>query len=199
MRISGLLNDFDAGESHLDVNVYRTDVLDFVVITEPHDNPGASITNAAETFCPQVAKLLGLVWKRCVFIESYPPDRYRGGIQPFDPTFDLIRFAGEPVERYLPFRGTTIPFAPLDEPGWRPLTLELARALQDAGCTMSRIVGLKADFWSKREKHRGRYRVETYDGRWYYTRGGEFAQHDITHVWGLDPANDALLKTTVGE
>lgn len=194
MRIDKLKNDFNVYESAFDVDLYKTDIRDFIVITEPHDNPGPSITNAAETICPQIAMALELVWKRCVFIESYPADSRRGGLQPYDPTFDLIRFSREPEERYLSYRRNTIPYARLANPGWRPLPLDLAKALQAAGCSMSRIIGLEADFWSDHNNRGGRYRINAYDGRAYYTSGGEFLQHDIRYVWGLDPKHDAFRR-----
>lgn len=66
-----------------------------IICTEPRNNPGQSVTNAAETIASEVATVnrlpLPLVW-----IEHYEAGA-RG--TPEDPhTFDLVTFAGHEVE-----------------------------------------------------------------------------------------------------
>jgi len=191
MLLTGLKNSFNGLESTMAVDVYSTDVREFVVITEPDDNPGPSITNAAETICPQIAGILKLDWRRCVFIESYPVDKQRYVFRPYDPSFDRICFAGPVERRYVSFHHGLVAFAPLGEPGWAPIPRDLAESLQQAGCAMSQLIGREANFWNEQERIGGRYHIKAYDGRRYYTAGGVFLPGDIRHVLGLDRHLDA--------
>jgi hypothetical protein len=86
------------------VRVYEPDDREgdpfVVVLTEPPDNPGTSVTNAAEKIAAAVVLANALPTSRTVFIEHYE-DGARG--TPEDPaTFDLITFSAddpEPVMR----------------------------------------------------------------------------------------------------
>ena len=178
IRIYGLKNVFNSTESELDVEVYSDDLHDFIVITEPENNPGASVTNGIESFAGVISSQLGLQWNRCVFIESYPSNLQ---LNQYDPTFDLIKFDGEPRLRVSPVAGASIPFARLAQPGWSRLPLELAQALQAAGCQMTLFIGKKLAFHDPNPKTRrnGVYQVMGYDGRCYYTEGGVFLSHHI--------------------
>lgn len=119
-RVGGLRWPFNScTASHL-VSVFRTDLCDFVIVTDGDDGP--SITNAAAYHCPQIAHRLGLEWRHCVFVEHYAHDE--------GASFARIRFLGsdaapgiDPVSQ--------IPYAA--SPVWQPLGEELAVALQGAG------------------------------------------------------------------
>ena len=178
IRLTGLMTAFNAALGTIDVEAYSDDIHDFVVITEPFDNPGASITNSAETYCPMTAQALNLDWSRCIFIESYPANVSLGH---HDPTYDLIKFAEPPKLRSSPYKRNQTPFARLAQPGWARLPLELAQALQNAGCQMTSLLGKVVCFHDPgpETKRYGHYQVMGYDGRCYYTEGGVFLPHHI--------------------
>ena len=87
-----------------------------VILTEPEDNPGASLTNSAEEIAASVVSANALPTSRTVFIEHYESGA-RG--TPEDPhTFDLITYSHadpEPVLRAGRWR------VELGEPSWSAL------------------------------------------------------------------------------
>lgn len=106
------------------VSVFRTELYDFVVITDGDDGP--SITNAAAYHCPQIAHRLGLEWGRCVFVEHYA---YADG-----ETLARIRFVDTDAAPAVDPASQVPCAAP---PVWRPLGEELAAALHGAGLACS--------------------------------------------------------------
>ena len=95
-----------------------------VVLTEPPDNPGMSVTNAAEEIAAAVVLANALPTSRTFFIEHYE-DGARG--TPSDPaTFDLLAFSAddpEPVLRAGEWR------IELGEPSWQALDRATVEAL----------------------------------------------------------------------
>jgi hypothetical protein len=95
-----------------------------VVLTEPPDNEGMSVTNAAEEIAAAVVLANALPTSRTVFIEHYE-DGARG--MPSDPaTFDLLTFSAddpEPVLRAGEWR------VELGEPSWSALDRATVEAL----------------------------------------------------------------------
>jgi hypothetical protein len=65
-----------------------------VVVSEHPDNPGMSITNAAEYIATQFAKAVNLDPGRCIWIEHYPAEIYRDFYDDL-PSYDLITFSWE--------------------------------------------------------------------------------------------------------
>lgn len=61
-----------------------------VMVTELPDNPGTSITNAAENLANEICKRYGISHKDLVWIEHYPP------CDKWDETFDLVKFEYSP-------------------------------------------------------------------------------------------------------
>jgi hypothetical protein len=74
--------------AHCRIRLYEHDGRQVVVASEVADNPGMSVTNAAEDLATQVVTYYKLDIERLVWIEHYPADRKLE-----DPaTFDLVRF-----------------------------------------------------------------------------------------------------------
>ena len=87
-----------------------------VILTEPPDNPGMSVTNAAEEIAAAVVKQNALPTSRTVFVEHYETGA-RGSKE--DPhTFDLITFS--PTDPEPVFRAGRWTME-LGEPSWLPL------------------------------------------------------------------------------
>lgn len=177
-KITNIPNDFNTFQSTFDVRVFSDDLHDFVVITETERNPGPSITNCAETACPFIAVKLRLDWRRCVFVEHYPPAPAQC-LNECDPTFDHIQFAGKPESKWVYFLGKEILHAKLADRGWRPLSLSMAQSLQNVGCVMSSLIGKKVKFRGKGNQHDQWAIIEAYDGRQYHTQSGIFLAQDI--------------------
>lgn len=82
-------------EAHCDVRIVRRPGRRVVVIvTERLDNPGMSVTNAAERIATLIAQQHGLDPARTAWIEHYP-DRHPPGMEGdrmFDESFDQITF-----------------------------------------------------------------------------------------------------------
>ncbi len=92
-----------------------------VVMTEPPDNPGMSITNAVEAVATQVGAREGLDPARTIWLEHYP-DRHPPGMERdrmFDESYDLVRFA---------WAGLTA-----TRPAWKRLDTDVADALMTGG------------------------------------------------------------------
>lgn len=95
------------------MRVYRTrEDAPVVVLTELDDNPGPSITNAAEWAHYAACELLGFPWP-CTFIEHYP------GGDGFEEHTDLVEFRPGPDGHPAVDDGC---FGKIL--GWRPLPLE---------------------------------------------------------------------------
>jgi hypothetical protein len=165
IRVDHLRNPWTMIESAVDVTVIATDLHDFVIIEDIGEGP--SITNAAESICPQVAERLLLVWARCVFIEKYPAS---AAVERLDPTYDRILFSGPPVGWRAQGHAEPIPVAPVKR--WMPLDLPLARSLQSAGVLMSQHIGAIGRFQSFTDGHEFDALIANYDGRRYYSADG---------------------------
>lgn len=95
-----------------------------VVCTEPKDNPGMSITNAAEQLAAEVIAAHPMLETPFVWVEHYE-DGARGTPQDRH-TFDLVEFAHyEPREtlRAGEWRKE------IGEPTWKPITRSMVEAL----------------------------------------------------------------------
>lgn len=101
----------------------REDGRAAVIVTELPDNPGMSVTNAAEWIATTLLHRYDLDPNDTIWIEHYP-DRHPPGMEGermFDETFDLIRFRWEDEGRHrAPMRLS--PWA--RTPDWRHLDRE---------------------------------------------------------------------------
>ena len=90
-----------------------------IIATERKDNPGMSITNAAEYVATAVCKHLGIYPQKLVWIEyyGYPPP---AGLP--KRTYDLVTFA-QITPLHKPFFHAPA-WAPMKEEDWRSLGLE---------------------------------------------------------------------------
>lgn len=183
-RLTGLIQSANSAIGTLDVAVYRSDLHDFVVITDPVDNQGMSITNAVEEYLPQIVGALGLNGRRCIFIESHQPEPGSGRV---DPSFDRIcvnwgtATEGGLRSMYSAPHQRTIEHVPLIEEGWRQLAPELARALRGAGCEMTRLMGRRVRGTSLELQGVQEGVVTEYTGRFYWLDGGQHVDR-ISHV-----------------
>ena len=151
------------------VRVIRTDVRDFLVITEDSANTGPSITNCAETAIPLLAERLSLSLNRLVAIEHYPI----GQDARLDHTFDHMLFDASTVHVVHGFQPPHNPIPRVDQVSWRVMSRELARALESAGIEMTAHLGERGLF---RERQRDVHReavIGGYDGRNYYDENGD--------------------------
>jgi hypothetical protein len=92
--------------AHCRIRLYKHDGRQVVVASEVADNPGMSVTNAAEDLATQVVAYYKLDIERLIWIEHYPADRRLDA----PTTFDLVRFTWA--------EGTA------SDPEWRRLTFE---------------------------------------------------------------------------
>lgn len=185
-RITGIRNGFNGFLSEFDVEVVPTALGNIVIVHEPGDNPGPSITNCAEYACPAIAVALNLPWESCVFVESYPP---RGGIRAYDRSFDHIHFDGHVTERHAWGQRELVPYAPLAESGWSPLSPECAMALDDAGYVLSCLIGRTGTFRISLPGSGGicRATILGYDGLSYLTARGTFLHTTLISVEDAEP------------
>lgn len=163
-RVSGLANPYNRATSDMVVSVFPTELHDFVLIEEPEDNPGMSITNGAEYFCPQIAARMGLAWSRCVFVEVYPPSKEQSDL---DPTFDRILFQPDLLTSWS-YGSTPDPLPAVELVGWRPLGRPFAEQLQRHGVAMTRHVGRTGVFRMLADGSSESFIIAAYDGRRYY-------------------------------
>lgn len=107
--------------SAVGVTVWDVPGAFLVVLTEPPDNHGPSITNNVEIVARRVVDLLGFEPEHTIIVEHYPAGCYGGGREE---TFDLVRLADGD--------GTPLGPADADSPKWSPMTpqkwAELSRA-----------------------------------------------------------------------
>ncbi len=82
-----------------------------VICTERPDNPGTSVTNAAEIIASRVASQLALDPAKLIWIEHYPPSKLHGESE----DFDLVTFGS------IVHDGIHTVF---DDPCWRPVNSE---------------------------------------------------------------------------
>lgn len=95
-----------------------------VVLTEPPDNPGMSVTNAASRLAAEVLAAHGFEGRLPVFIEHYQ-DGMRG--TPEDPqTFDLVTFRSHALSKHPALRRPTWY---IGAPKWSPLDRGRVEAL----------------------------------------------------------------------
>lgn len=154
MRIEGINNTFNNTLSTFDVEHFEDDLRHILVISEPLDNPGPSITNCAESACPQIAKRLGLTAKPVVFIECYTHNDWRVD------TYDRIWLSPETLTNR-----HGIAHAHVD---WTPLGLEFALALQaKMDRPWSEVLGQRCRFETV-DGNRFVAVAHYYDGRRYY-------------------------------
>jgi hypothetical protein len=112
LRVDGIANAFNRCGSAFDVDVLDgPDGAPWVIVTDLGTGP--SITNTAETACPQIAVRLGLAFADCRFFERYRFPVESGRCD----TLDRILFeANAPLGR----TASGLPLARLAVPGWRP-------------------------------------------------------------------------------
>ena len=91
--------------------------------SERPDNPGMSVTNAAEVLATRIADALGLGPEDAVFVEHYPAERGRGepGTRRPGETWDRVTF-----RRVVHMGGRSCSF---EDPSWRPMADADWRAL----------------------------------------------------------------------
>ena len=140
--------------SSFDIEVVPTQLINFIIIEEIKDNPGMSITNGAEFFCVQIAERLDLPFRRCRFLEKYPPD----DLNP-DVTFDLINFAPDSIVSDGFFKKAQLI-------RWQAVPLDLARQLHECGLELSLHIGKTGIFRYQKKDHE--YRIDFSNGRSYY-------------------------------
>lgn len=88
-----------------------------VMLTEVSDNPGQSVTNAAEYFAAEAVRIFGLDPRHVVFIEHYNTASYKSKRLDFEDTYDLVVFDWRQSEgRYIASR-----------PRWRRVDLAYVR------------------------------------------------------------------------
>ncbi len=90
--------------------IWLHDARTVVVATEREDNPGTSVTNAAELLATAVVKTFCLDPDKLVWVEHYAPGRLHGRRE----DLDLVTFGTVHVDRANRF----VSFA---DPSWRPM------------------------------------------------------------------------------
>lgn len=95
--------DYNRKQCVCDLDIYNGSL---VVVTERADNPGMSITNAAEIVATEIvsaARDLGVDATKWLYVEHYPVSEYHD-----DDTYDIVEFtwingrASRPTWRHLP-------------------------------------------------------------------------------------------------
>ena len=81
-----LYRGFHACPSYCWLRIYTTPGRSIVLATEMHDNPGTSITNAAERLAMEVTRTFGLALDALTWVEHYPER------PSLTETFDLVTF-----------------------------------------------------------------------------------------------------------
>ena len=100
------------------VRIWDTGMTSVVVLTEPPDNPGLSVTNACKDIATRVVQDFGINPQRTRFIEHYPEEKmtHHGREQVRKETFDEIFFTWDRNGRA---------FVPM----WKPLIKEEVKRL----------------------------------------------------------------------
>jgi hypothetical protein len=74
------------------LRIYTTPGQSVVLATEMHENPGTSITNAAERLAMEVTRTFRLSFDALTWIEHYPERLCRHGRPGLPASFDLVTF-----------------------------------------------------------------------------------------------------------
>ena len=140
---------YSGGESKCRLRVYERPSTVVLLLTEPHDNTGASLTNQIEAACSHAASFVPTEailrvqqspeWRRSVaelrllgldleplpftFVEHYPA---KNGLSLRDETFDVVRFLYRPTARFGP---NVIGPSELTHPEWDSMNREEFEAL----------------------------------------------------------------------
>ena len=101
--------------SQCDLNIRQTDIGTVVMVTELQENPGTSITNAAEMLFRQICEHYSLDPDSIIWIEHYS----EGWMGEQDETFDLVWFKKKDED------------SKVFLPRWKRITIDEARSLQD--------------------------------------------------------------------
>jgi hypothetical protein len=123
---------YHARQAVCHVSVYQHRHGAVVVMTEPRDNPGVSVTNAVESIATTVAIARRLDPATTVWVEHYP-DRHPPGMEhdaTFDESYDLVTFTWDncpPSPAGPGYDGWKNPVA--RNPVWRRLHPEVAFGL----------------------------------------------------------------------
>ena len=91
-----------------------------VIVTELSDNPGTSVTNAAEAVASEACRRFGIDPNSLVLIEHYPMTN-----DDFDETFDIVKLNVAPNATSMPL-GRDIMFS---SPQWTRISKEHVQAL----------------------------------------------------------------------
>ena len=87
-----LYRGFHACLSYCWLRVYTAPGQSVVLATEMHDNPGTSITNAAERLEMNVARTFGLALDSLRWVEHYPARQGSNGRPGLPESFGLVTF-----------------------------------------------------------------------------------------------------------
>lgn len=118
-------------ESFCRVRLYRNEAADVVVLTEPADNEGGSVTNCIEAIAGIVAEQHGLDPVRTLWIEHYTQtEGSRKKYPRSEETFDLCSMGYDPTKELYrnPKYGNRVEITPFFDPDWKPL--ESKKALE---------------------------------------------------------------------
>jgi hypothetical protein len=87
-----LYRSFNACPSYCWLRIYTAPRQHVVLATEMPENPGISITNAAERLAMEVTRTFGLAFDALAWIEHYPERQGSHGHPPLPASFDLVTF-----------------------------------------------------------------------------------------------------------
>jgi hypothetical protein len=87
-----LYRGFHACLSYCWLRIYTTQGRSIVFATEMPDNPGTSITNAAERLATEVTRTFRLALDTLTWIEHYPKRQANHGHPSLPASFDLVTF-----------------------------------------------------------------------------------------------------------
>lgn len=101
---------YHGSKAHCRLRIYGGDPdrPSVVIATEAEDNPGTSITNAAESLATRVCQDFRLDPDTVLWVEHYRDRAFFGGRPQFQERFDLVSFDRSPDGSFR-------------HPGWRPL------------------------------------------------------------------------------
>lgn len=109
---------YHSSQAHCRLRIYGGDPdrPAVVLATEAEDNPGTSITNAAESLATKVCRDSGLDPDTILWVEQYRDRAYFGGRPQFKERFDLVSFDRAPDGSFR-------------HPEWRPLSKDSVERL----------------------------------------------------------------------
>ena len=186
-RIAGIRNGFNGFESQFDVILVPTRIGNIVIVNEPEDNFGPSITTGAEYACPAIAAAFGLQFGETLFVESYSFSEH---YVEFDHSYSLLCFRGPVFMRQAYNHTASVPFAFLANPGWSLLPESHIQALTAAGFLLSRVIDHVGTFRKRIEDGPGTVdaKILSYNGHSYKTDKGDFLHDKIIAVEGAVPS-----------